>query len=51
MENAIKKSKIVDKTGAYRKYLSTVTGKSNGEAREVAADILGENVYWDCDRR
>lgn len=49
VETAIKKSKIVDKTGAYKKYLSMVTGKSNSEAREVAADILGENVYWDCD--
>lgn len=51
VEKAFKKSNIKDKDAAYKSYLSAVDGKSNNEARTVAADILGENVAWDCDRK
>jgi hypothetical protein len=30
-------------------YLSAVDGKANNVARAVAADILGEEVFWDWD--
>lgn len=30
-------------------YLQQVSGKSNSVARAVAAEILGENLYWDWD--
>ncbi|KAG6911336.1 hypothetical protein DXG01_001007 [Tephrocybe rancida] len=46
---AIDKSNIENKADAYSLYLSAVSGKSNDEARVVAADILGESVFWDCD--
>jgi len=39
-----------DKDAAYKTYLTAVEGKSNNEARAVAADILGGSVFWDCDR-
>ena len=49
VEAAIAKSNIQDKAGAYRTYFSAVVGKSNSAARSIAADILGEQVYWDWD--
>ncbi|KAF8240746.1 isocitrate lyase and phosphorylmutase [Tricholoma matsutake] len=49
VEQAIHKSIISDKDAAYRTYLTAVEGKSNNEARAVAADILGDSVFWDCD--
>lgn len=45
------KASINDKDAAYEAYLAAVQGKSNNEAREIAADILGQPVFWDCDRR
>ena len=50
VEKAIDVSSIGDKSAAYRHYLSTASGKSNTEAREIAKDILGESVFWDWDR-
>ncbi|KAJ6623143.1 isocitrate lyase [Mycena sp. CBHHK59/15] len=49
VEKAILQSSIEDKDGAYKSYLAAVTGKSNSESREVAADILGKPVFWDWD--
>ncbi|KAF9469735.1 isocitrate lyase [Collybia nuda] len=49
VEQAIGKSTIGDKDAAFKSYLSAVDGKSNNEARAVAADILGKHVVWDCD--
>ncbi|KAJ7805166.1 isocitrate lyase [Mycena olivaceomarginata] len=49
VEAAIGKSSIENKDAAYKSYLAAVEGKSTSEAREVATDILGEAVYWDCD--
>ncbi|KAG6846049.1 hypothetical protein H0H87_006413 [Tephrocybe sp. NHM501043] len=50
VKQAIDKSSIANKADAYSSYLSVVDGKSNSEARAVAADILGEPVFWDWDR-
>jgi hypothetical protein len=44
------KSNIKDKSSVYEAYLSAVDGKSNNQAREIAADMIGEPVFWDCDR-
>jgi len=30
-------------------FLTATSGKSNSVARVVAADILGEEVFWDWD--
>ena len=32
-------------------YREAVDGKSNADARDVAKDILGENIFWDWDRK
>ena len=50
VETAIKQSSIGDKDAAYKSYLAAAAGKSHSEARDIAADILGQPVYWDCDR-
>ncbi|KAJ7292814.1 isocitrate lyase [Mycena rebaudengoi] len=42
-------SSLPDKDGAYKSYLDSVAGKSNFEAREIAAEILGKPVFWDWD--
>ncbi|KAF7302970.1 Isocitrate lyase [Mycena kentingensis (nom. inval.)] len=42
-------STIGDKEAAFKSYLSAAAGKSYYEAREIATDILGTPVYWDCD--
>ncbi|KAF7972167.1 hypothetical protein HWV62_18734 [Athelia sp. TMB] len=49
VEQAIGASSIGDKTAAYEEYLAAVAGKSNGEAREIAKDILGAPVFFDWD--
>lgn len=38
------------KESALKHYLEAVDGKSNTEARDIAADILGERIRWDWDR-
>ena len=50
VKEAIHKSSIPDKVTAYDSYSVAVSGKSHTEARAVAADILGQPVFWDCDR-
>ncbi|GLB35716.1 putative isocitrate lyase PEP mutase superfamily, isocitrate lyase family protein [Lyophyllum shimeji] len=49
VKKAIDNTNIVNKEEAYKSYLSAAAGKSNNEARAVAADIMGENVFWDCE--
>ena len=46
----MQRSSIADKEAAYQHYLAAVDGKSNSDARDIAADILGERIYWDWDR-
>ncbi|ESK92168.1 isocitrate lyase [Moniliophthora roreri MCA 2997] len=49
VEAAIKNSTINDKEAAYKAYLTAASGKSTVDAREIAKDILGASVFWDCD--
>ena len=52
MEHAITNSSEVSaaaKGSALKHYLEAVDGKSNTEARDIAADILGERIRWDWD--
>ncbi|KAF7797177.1 hypothetical protein EIP86_008369 [Pleurotus ostreatoroseus] len=49
IQQAIQKSSIADKESAYKHYLAAVDGKSNSDARDIAADILGERIFWDWD--
>ncbi|KAJ7508601.1 isocitrate lyase [Mycena galericulata] len=49
VEAAIAESSVQDSDAAYKSYLAAVEGKSHPEAREVAEDILGKPVFWDCD--
>ena len=51
VEAAIQQSNIPTKAASYDAYLTAATGKSNGEAREIARQILGKEVFWDWDRR
>lgn len=50
-EHALQTSSVADKEGALKAYLEAVHGKSNADARDVAKDILGENIFWDWDRK
>ncbi len=38
------------KTPAFERYREAAAGKSNTEARNIAADIIGSQVDWDWDR-
>ena len=49
VDKAIQHSNITDKKAALKTYLSAVDGKANNITRAVAADILGEEVFWDWD--
>lgn len=35
----------------WKRYLLAASGKSNYDARQIAKDILGEEVFWDWDRK
>jgi isocitrate lyase len=37
------------KASAFKHYLEASDSKSNTEARDIAADILGERIRWDWD--
>jgi len=51
VQKAIKnKDSIQDKPTALKAYLAATDGKSIAEVRDIAADIVGEPVFWDCDR-
>lgn len=49
VEQAISLSSIGDKKTAYEQYLAAVDGKSNTEARVIAKDIIGAEVFFDWD--
>lgn len=49
VNQAIQRSNINDKNNAYKHYLAAADGKSNSDARDIAADILGERIFWDWD--
>jgi isocitrate lyase len=48
---SINRSSIRAKDAAYTHYLTAVAGKSNNEARLIAKDVLGDDVFWDWDRK
>lgn len=53
VEQAIQESGNVPshhKTSALERYREAAAGKSNTEARDIAADIIGSQVDWDWDR-
>jgi isocitrate lyase len=53
VEQAIQESGNVpshQKTDALERYREAAAGKSNTEARNIAADILGSRLDWDWDR-
>ena len=50
VEKAIKSSsKFSDSDAVYTQYLSAAEGKSNTHAREIAKEILGQEVFWNWD--
>lgn len=49
MEREIGSSNLNDKEGALKTYKEAAKGKSNSEARLIAADILNKPVSWDWD--
>ncbi|KAI0049292.1 isocitrate lyase and phosphorylmutase [Auriscalpium vulgare] len=51
VEEAIDVSNLTGerKAAAFREYRTAVKGKTNSEARDIAADILGAQVDWDWD--
>lgn len=49
MEKAIKASDIGNKDAAFQEYLAAVENKSNTQAREIAKDMLGKEVFWNWD--
>jgi hypothetical protein len=51
VERAINNSSIADKGSAYKGYLEAAVGRSNYEARVIAKDIVGEDVFWEWDRK
>ena len=51
VEKSIKASDIGNKDAAFREYLAAVENKSNTQAREIAKDILGKEVFWNWDRK
>ncbi|KAJ4002188.1 isocitrate lyase [Lentinula boryana] len=49
VEREINQSTIANKTAALKAYLDAAAGHSIVDARDIAKDLLGANVYWDCD--
>ncbi|KAJ3572214.1 hypothetical protein NP233_g3231 [Leucocoprinus birnbaumii] len=50
VEGAINnKHDVKDKAAVFKSYLDAVDGKSIPEARDIAASVVGEPVFWDCD--
>jgi isocitrate lyase len=53
VEQAVQESGNVppsQKTSAFERYTQVAVGKSNSEARDIAAEIVGSQVDWDWDR-
>ncbi|KAK7465551.1 mitochondrial 2-methylisocitrate lyase [Stygiomarasmius scandens] len=48
-EKAINESSVGDKGAAIESFLSAAQGKSLVDARAIAKDILGSDVFWDCE--
>ncbi|KAJ4485663.1 isocitrate lyase [Lentinula aciculospora] len=49
VEQEINRSTISDKPAAVKAYLDAAAGHSISDARDIAKDLLGASVYWDCD--
>ncbi|KIK70530.1 hypothetical protein GYMLUDRAFT_32560 [Collybiopsis luxurians FD-317 M1] len=49
VEGEINTSTISDKPAALKAYLAAASGRSISDAREIAKDLLGAHVFWDCD--
>lgn len=49
VEQDINKSTITDKPAALKAYLDAATGHSISDARDIAKDLLGASVFWDCE--
>ena len=45
----IEASGLENKEELYGSYLNKASRKSHTEAREIAAELLGRPVFWDCD--
>lgn len=43
-------SDLADKSAALEEYKRLSAGKSNGEARRAAKQVLGRDIYWSWDR-
>ncbi|RDX51925.1 isocitrate lyase and phosphorylmutase [Lentinus brumalis] len=48
-EKALEKSGVADKAGALKAFKEATDGKSITDARDIAKDIVGENIFWDWD--
>ncbi|KAJ3766816.1 isocitrate lyase [Lentinula raphanica] len=49
VEQEIDRSTITDKSAALKAYMDAAVGHSTADARDIAKDLLGASVYWDCD--
>ncbi|KAF9074994.1 isocitrate lyase [Rhodocollybia butyracea] len=49
VEQEINRSTIADKAAAVNAYLTAATGRSLSDTREIAKDLLGAHIFWDCD--
>ncbi|KAJ3750910.1 isocitrate lyase [Lentinula detonsa] len=49
VEREINQSTIANKPAALKAYLDAAAGHSIVDARDIARDLLGASVYWDCD--
>ncbi|KAJ3797299.1 isocitrate lyase [Lentinula aff. detonsa] len=49
VEREINQSTIANKPAALKAYLDAAAGHSIVDARDIAKDLLGASVYWDCD--
>lgn len=46
----LKSNRVSNSEAMYEKYLGAVTGKSISDARLIAKEIVGDDVFWDWDR-
>ncbi|KAF5392568.1 hypothetical protein D9757_002290 [Collybiopsis confluens] len=51
VEREIENSTINDKAAALKAYETATAGRSITDAREIAKDLLGAHVFWDCDKK
>lgn len=50
VQAAIAKSSISDKQNAFKVFSEAAEGKSLGDMRDIAKDLLGEPLFFDWDR-